>query len=195
MMILKSDVCKTILLISFIFLVGCAPSGSETASSEPEVQQSSFDVVDANEQITLNETEDTLPPTDKTLSELLGVATIENDDSISAESDVEPSNSDDSILETSNTADTEDTSENPVSVESRTMDLSITWIDNSNNEVEFLIERRTSSNVDYGTTYTVAENITSFSDTAVEMGETYCYRVSASNSMGSSPSQEVCIDV
>ncbi|WP_435234371.1 hypothetical protein ACR30L_11375 [Psychromonas sp. PT13] len=80
-------------------------------------------------------------------------------------------------------------------IDSNYVDLHITWLDNSDNEVEFIIERRIESNVDYGTTYYVEENTTSFDDIDVQSGETYCYRVSASNDVGVSHSSEVCIDV
>jgi hypothetical protein len=74
-------------------------------------------------------------------------------------------------------------------------DLQITWVDNSNNEDEFIIERRIESNVDYGTFYYVEENTTSFVDVDVQTGESYCYRISASNEMGESHSSEVCVDL
>jgi len=78
---------------------------------------------------------------------------------------------------------------------SDSIDLQINWEDNSDNEEEFIIERRVEPNIDYGTSYYVDENTTSFYDVGVQVGETYCYRVSASNNMGQSSSPEVCVDL
>ncbi len=92
----------------------------------------------------------------------------------------------------SNTDNSPGTSESEQASE---VDLHISWSDNSENEVEFIIERRIQSNVDYGVTYYVAENTTSYNDEGVQVGETYCYRVSASNSIGKSSSSEQCIEL
>jgi len=86
----------------------------------------------------------------------------------------------------------EDLISSPI-VEDETVNLNITWDDNSDNEVEFIIERRIASDVDYETTYYVSENTTSYDDVDLQSGETYCYRISASNSVGDSPSSEKCI--
>jgi hypothetical protein len=80
-------------------------------------------------------------------------------------------------------------------IEDNYVDLQLNWTDNSNNEIEFIIERRIESNVDYGESYSVAQDETSYVDLQVQTGETYCYRISASNNSGSSPSPEVCIEV
>jgi hypothetical protein len=74
------------------------------------------------------------------------------------------------------------------------VDLRLSWIDNSDNETEYIIKRRLSSEVDYGITYYLDENTITYDDTDVSTGETYCYRISASNSMGEAPSSEVCIN-
>ena len=84
--------------------------------------------------------------------------------------------------------------ENDISVVDE-VNLQLSWTDNSNNEIEFIIERRTVDDVDYGTTYYVTENITTFKDIQLVSGETYCYRISASNNYGNSPSSEVCVDL
>jgi len=84
--------------------------------------------------------------------------------------------------------------ENDISVVDE-VNLQLNWTDNSNNEIEFIIERRTVDDVDYGTTYYVAENTTTFEDLEIQAGQTYCYRVSASNNYGISPSSEVCVDL
>lgn len=77
--------------------------------------------------------------------------------------------------------------------EVKSVDLNISWEDNSDDEVEFIIERRIESNVDYGSVFTVTANVTSYNDLDVQTGETYCYRISASNSVGDAPSSEKCI--
>jgi len=77
--------------------------------------------------------------------------------------------------------------------EVKSVDLNISWEDNSDDEVEFIIERRIESNVDYGSVFTVTANVTSYDDLDVQTGETYCYRISASNSVGDAPSSEKCI--
>ena len=92
-------------------------------------------------------------------------------------------------------SDSDSQSELTIEAKGNSTDLRITWVDNSNNEDEFIIERRIESNVDYGTFYYVEENITSFDDLDVQIGESYCYRISASNVMGESHSSEVCIDL
>ena len=64
-------------------------------------------------------------------------------------------------------------------------DILITWNDNSNNEQAFIIER----SEDNGATFNViqanlAANSTSYTDSNVVGGQTYTYRVSASNAIG-----------
>jgi len=61
----------------------------------------------------------------------------------------------------------------------------LTWTDNATNETGFIIERS-----DNGGTFTqiatLAANVTSFVDTTVVLGNTYTYRVAASNVLGAS---------
>jgi hypothetical protein len=71
--------------------------------------------------------------------------------------------------------------------------LQLTWIDNSTNEDGFGIERKTGTSGTYSQIATVAANATSYTDTTLLDGVTYCYRVFAFNSSGSSPySPESC---
>jgi hypothetical protein len=66
-------------------------------------------------------------------------------------------------------------------------------MDNSNNEEGFKIERRTGTTQTYTEIAIVAANITSYNDSGLVDGETYCYRVLAFNPAGSSPySDEAC---
>ena len=102
------------------------------------------------------------------------------------------------LSESSINTDTDESlksAENSSSIVAETRDINITWSDNSDNESEFIIERRIASNVDYGTTYYLTENVTSYNDVDVETGETYCYRISASNTAGQSSSSETCIEL
>jgi hypothetical protein len=69
--------------------------------------------------------------------------------------------------------------------------LRVTWKDNSTNETGFKIERRSGGGfMEVGT---VGANVTSHTDSGLTVGATYCYRVRAFNSTGSSrPSNEAC---
>lgn len=64
----------------------------------------------------------------------------------------------------------------------------LTWIDNSNNETNFNIERfvGTCGPVIFTPLATVGSNVTTYIDNAVVEGTTYCYKVNASNSAGTS---------
>jgi hypothetical protein len=64
--------------------------------------------------------------------------------------------------------------------------LTLTWQDNSNNEDDFTIERKTGTNGAYSQIASVAANVTSYIDTSVTPGVTYCYRIQAINSGGAS---------
>ena len=69
--------------------------------------------------------------------------------------------------------------------ESGAGELQATWMDNSNNEEGFKIERRTGTTQTYTQIAIVAANITSYNDSGLVDGETYCYRVLAFNPAGS----------
>jgi hypothetical protein len=71
--------------------------------------------------------------------------------------------------------------------------LTLTWQDNSNNEDDFTIERKTGTNGAYSQIASVAANGTSYMDNSVTRGVTYCYRVQAINSAGTSAyTNEAC---
>lgn len=197
MMILKLPLFKVALCLCSIFLIGCGSSGSDSSSvaNPKESEQSTIEEADSDETLTsdviVEESEQ-----DSTVSD-----SVVEDSTVSEPSVVESSDSDEilasdpvseSVEETSDSDD--DLISTPVT-ESNSVDLNITWYDNSDNEDEFIIERRLLSNVDYGTTYYTEENVTSYNDLDVQSGETYCYRVSASNTVGQSPSSEICIEL
>ena len=65
----------------------------------------------------------------------------------------------------------------------------LTWQDNSTNEANFYVERKAEVCAGTGAfaeIATVGSNVSTFNDTAVVEGVTYCYRVAASNPAGKS---------
>jgi Chitobiase/beta-hexosaminidase C-terminal domain len=71
--------------------------------------------------------------------------------------------------------------------------LTVTWHDNSNNEDNFKVERKTGTNGSYVQIVSVAANNNSYTDTGVTSGTTYCYRVRATNNwLVSGYSNEAC---
>jgi hypothetical protein len=65
-------------------------------------------------------------------------------------------------------------------------DLRLTWRDNSGNESGFQIERRAASGGTYAPVASVGANVTAWTDTGLTTGTTYCYRVRANGTAGSS---------
>jgi len=77
--------------------------------------------------------------------------------------------------------------------ESGAGELEASWLDNSSNEDGFKIERRTGTTQGYTQIAIVGANVTSYNDSGLVDGDTYCYRVLAFNAAGSSPySNEAC---
>jgi len=71
--------------------------------------------------------------------------------------------------------------------------LTLTWQDNSSNEDNFQVERKTGTGGTYSQIATLPANITSYLDTSVTKGVTYCYRTRAANSsITSGYSNEAC---
>jgi hypothetical protein len=71
--------------------------------------------------------------------------------------------------------------------------LTVTWVDNSNNEDGFELERRTGTAGVFNVLTSVAQGTTMYVDGAVTSGTTYCYRVRAYNTVGDSAySNEAC---
>ena len=66
--------------------------------------------------------------------------------------------------------------------------VNLAWVDNSNNESGFRIERATGTGVGiiFVPVTTVGANVATFSDTTVQPGTTYTYRVFAYNAIGDS---------
>ena len=71
--------------------------------------------------------------------------------------------------------------------------LALTWQDNSNDEDNFAIERKTGTSGTYTQITLVAADSSSYVDTTVTRGINYCYRVQAVNSAGASAyTNEAC---
>ena len=71
--------------------------------------------------------------------------------------------------------------------------LTLTWQDNSNDEDDFAIERKTGTNGAYSQIASVGANVTSYVDNSVTRGVNYCYRIQAVNSVGASAyTNEAC---
>ena len=64
--------------------------------------------------------------------------------------------------------------------------LQLAWTDNANNEDGFKIERKLGTTGTFNQIATVGVNITSYTDTNLTDGATYCYRLAAFNSVGNS---------
>jgi fibronectin type 3 domain-containing protein len=65
-------------------------------------------------------------------------------------------------------------------------EIDLSWIDNSDNELEFKIERSTDGGATFTEIATTASNVTTYADTGLTNSTTYYYRVRASNSGGDS---------
>lgn len=63
--------------------------------------------------------------------------------------------------------------------------INLTWTDNSGNETGFRIERKTGSS-SYSEVATVGANISAYSDTGLQPGTTYFYRIRSYNAPGDS---------
>ncbi len=71
--------------------------------------------------------------------------------------------------------------------------LTLSWIDNANDELGSRIERRLNPGSSYSEVATVGANVTQYTDTTIAAGQAYCYRVQAYNSAGTSGySNEAC---
>jgi fibronectin type 3 domain-containing protein len=68
----------------------------------------------------------------------------------------------------------------------------LTWTDNSSNEDEFMVMRKTGTG-GYEHVTSVTFNTTQYHDAAVTAGTAYTYQVTAMNDGGESPSNEVTI--
>ena len=71
--------------------------------------------------------------------------------------------------------------------------LQLSWVDNSDNEDGFHIERKVGTNGMYSFVAAVGPNITSYTDDNVASNTTYCYRLNAFNGIGISEyTNEAC---
>ncbi|MCP4322552.1 MAG: fibronectin type III domain-containing protein [Psychromonas sp.] len=70
----------------------------------------------------------------------------------------------------------------------------VEWLDNSDNEDGFIVERRSGDEVDFIVMKFLSRDNVEYIDSNVSLNMGYCYRVSAFNQAGSSLSEEVCIN-
>jgi hypothetical protein len=71
--------------------------------------------------------------------------------------------------------------------------LTLHWVDNAGGTANFKVERKTGTLGSYPHIATTGAGVTTYADSTVVAGTTYCYRVRASNSMGDSDySNEAC---
>lgn len=71
--------------------------------------------------------------------------------------------------------------------------LQLNWADNSPDETGFHVERKLGTSGAYSNIATVGANVTSYIDSSLADGTTYCYRLNAFNNAGNSPySPDVC---
>ena len=71
--------------------------------------------------------------------------------------------------------------------------LTLNWVDHAGGTANFIIERRTGTTGTYARIATTGIGLTTYVDSAVVAGTTYCYRVKASNTLGDSGySNEAC---
>src|SRR5262249_39669324 len=74
--------------------------------------------------------------------------------------------------------------------------ITLTWTDNSTNESGFKIERKTGTTGTFAQVATVGANVTSYIDSNLTGGATYCYRVRAYNiTQDSGYTNEACATV
>ena len=59
--------------------------------------------------------------------------------------------------------------------------LTLDWVDNAGGTANFIVERKTGTTGTYARIATTGTGITTYADSAVVAGTTYCYRVKASN--------------
>jgi hypothetical protein len=67
----------------------------------------------------------------------------------------------------------------------------LTWTDNSDDETEFMVQRKLEGDAAYTTVATVPFDTTQYHDAPLESGVTYMYMVMAMNDAGESESAEV----
>lgn len=74
----------------------------------------------------------------------------------------------------------------PTATAASTTRINLTWIDASNNETGFQIERSLTSGTGFALVTTTAANVTSFGNTGLTANTQYFYRIRATNALGSS---------
>lgn len=76
--------------------------------------------------------------------------------------------------------------------EAATIRGTLSWTDNSSDESNFVVERKVGAGA-FEELVTLPANATTYQDNGLAMATNYCYRVLATNALGSSPpSAEAC---
>lgn len=73
------------------------------------------------------------------------------------------------------------------------MNVDLSWMDNSNNERGFVVQRSTTNGSGFMTVGAMAADMTSYRDSGLSLATNYFYRVIATNSSGESVSDEVMV--
>ncbi|MHB1458594.1 MAG: fibronectin type III domain-containing protein, partial [Armatimonadota bacterium] len=67
-------------------------------------------------------------------------------------------------------------------------EINLAWVDNTSNELSFILERSTTPSFTTKTkVYGIPANSTSFTDTGLTTGVTYYYKITATNALGTAP--------
>lgn len=64
--------------------------------------------------------------------------------------------------------------------------LTLNWVDNAAGTANFIVERKTGTTGTFARIATTASGVTTYVDSTVVAGITYCYRVKAANQLGES---------
>ena len=70
--------------------------------------------------------------------------------------------------------------------EAKAAQSTLTWVDNSDDEIGFKIERKTVTSGTFAQIDTVGANVTSYTDPSQTTGTIYCYLVRSFNTAGNS---------
>ena len=71
----------------------------------------------------------------------------------------------------------------------------INWVDNADNETGFVVERKQGDTGEFSVIASVEADDTSYIDSDFATSDTYCYKIGAFNSIGTSYSDEACVDI
>ena len=76
--------------------------------------------------------------------------------------------------------------------EDKHVNVKITWLDNSDNENEFIVSRRFADEAEFIILDYLPENTVDYIDKDIDNSYKYCYKITSSNDAGQSDSEEAC---